>query len=393
MSGTSLDGLDLALCAIAGSGPGTAVTLERFRTAPYDAATRARLREVVFREQVSLAALCAANGWLAELHARLVRESLAAWGVTPAEVDALASHGQTVYHAPAAWREDGSEGGEPHQATARHAMPHHATLQIGDGDRLAVATGILTVSDLRQKEIAGGGQGAPLVPYVDALLYGDPARGRVLVNLGGIANFTWLPPAGGGAPAAGDTGPGNTLIDGAVRRDFPGIAEGFDREGALAARGAVHAGALAALKAHPYFGAPCPKSTGPELFGEAYVAQALAAAGVPGLGGAELVATLTRFTAETLAETLRREAPALAGAEGFVTGGGRHNRTLMGWLRDLLPELTWRESDLLGVPPDAKEALVFAVLANETLAGAGFAVPFGSTGRPPLGFGKLSFPD
>jgi anhydro-N-acetylmuramic acid kinase len=335
--------------------------------------------------------------------------------VAAAEVDLLASHGQTVFHAPGSWRPDGDARGPV----------RHATLQLGDGDLLAVRTGLLTVSDFRQKEIAGGGQGAPLAPYAEALLYRG-AEPRVLLNLGGIANFTWLPPLGSDAPVrSGDTGPANTLLDRAARLAAPD-GPGFDADGAGAARGAVDAGLLARLKAHPYFALRCPKSTGPELFGEAYLAEALEWVGERAPRGNDLLATLTRLTVDTVAATLVREVPRLAEASLYVSGGGRHNATLMRWLAAALPQVRFADGAALGIPPDAKEAVLFAVLGNEAVAGPGFAMrdvgapgdvaagratagaaaagqavpgdgvadhagPGGSGRR--LTFGKLSFPD
>ena len=251
-------------------------------------------------------------------------------------------------------------------------------------------TGILTVSDFRQKEIAGGGQGAPLAPYAEALCCAAPGRSRVLLNVGGIANFTWLPAEDPQRWVSGDTGPGNTLIDGAVREAFPERTEGFDPGGMLAAEGRVHGAALARLKAHPYFARPMPKSTGPEAFGAQFVADALAGLGGAAPNGHDLIATLTRLTAETVAEAIQRTVTPLAQSELIVSGGGAHNRTLMGWLEALLPGMTVLDSAVLGIPADAKEAVLFAVLANETLAGEGFAAPGGS-GR--ISFGKLSFAD
>ena len=399
MSGTSLDGLDLALCRLRGHGTGTQLELLHFANEPYTEDDKTRLRALAFREQVSLRELTIAHGWLAHRHAAMVLAALQAWGVAPKQVDCLASHGQTLYHAPQSWGAEVAESAPgdvpPYSAALQSATLHSATLQIGDGDRLALRTGILTLSDFRQKEIAGGGQGAPLAPYAEALLFGGAARARILLNLGGIANFTWLPAAGDERPiVSGDTGPANTLIDLAVRRQFPGQPEGFDRDGAIAAGGSVNPALLATLKAHPYFARCCPKSTGPEMFGEAYLAEAMerTAAGGGARDPADVVATLTRLTAETVAEALRREAPMLGGVEIIVSGGGSHNATLAGWLRGLLPELQWCGVESLGVPPDAKEAVLFAVLANETLCGAGFADQ-GGLGAGRIGFGKLSFPD
>jgi anhydro-N-acetylmuramic acid kinase len=269
----------------------------------------------------------------------------------------------------------------------------HSTLQIGDADRLAWTTGILTVSDFRQKEIAGGGQGAPLAPYAEALLFAKPGTSRILLNIGGIANFTWLPPD---EPVrrwiSGDTGPGNTLIDRAVRLHFPELSEGFDRDGALAAAGKVDPQALAGAKSHPYFSRPFPKSTGPEEFGPEFFSRLETL--VPSVTREHalgLVALCTRLTAETIADALRSVVQPLTGAELFASGGGAHNRTLMRWLGELLPGVAIHDSAALGIPPDAKEAVLFAVLANETLAGAGFPARDGSGRR--ITFGKISLPD
>ena len=406
MSGTSLDGLDMALCRVRGHGPATVVELLHHATDPYSEEEQERLRELISQEEVPLKALCIAHAWLAERHARTVLKTLRGWKFPAKRVDCLASHGITAYHAPGSWERKGE--------------PRHATLQIGDGDHLAVHTGILTLSDFRQKEIAGGGQGAPLAPYAEALLFGGAARPRILLNLGGIANFTWLPAQGEAtpqgnatAPVYGDTGPANGLIDRAVRKYFPERKEGFDRDGRLAAAGTVHQGLLLALLAHPYFALACPKSTGPETFGEEYLEHVLTASGATGSSATvsadagfgtagtrtteeaapeDVVATLTRLTAATVAETLRRELPGLARTDIYLSGGGKRNPTLTAWLAEALPELEWHDSAELGIPPDAKEAVLFAVLANETLSGTGFRPPNAKRGAT-FGFGKISFPD
>jgi anhydro-N-acetylmuramic acid kinase len=403
MSGTSLDGLDLALCHIAGHGAGTRLELLRFATRPYAPAERERLREIAFREEVPLRRLIQLQGWLAEWHAQAVSAQLAEWRLRPEDVDALASHGQTVFHAPsrAPHPPTPSPYGEGVSRRSRdggevaYDAPEtlHSTLQIGDGDRLAVRTGILAVSDFRQKEIALGGQGAPLAPYAEALLFARPGRSRVLLNIGGIANFTWLPPEDPLSRwIAGDTGPGNTLIDAAVRRYFPNQSEGYDRDGRLAGEGRVDPRAVAWLKENAYFARPFPKSTGPEEFAPGILDFLHQFVASEGRGrGRNIVATVTRLSAETIADAIRATVRPLAGSELIVSGGGARNRTLMRWLAETLPEVTLAESAVLGIPPQAKEAVLFAVLANETLAGAGFAARDGS-GRQ-AGFGKISFPD
>ncbi|MDQ2794547.1 MAG: anhydro-N-acetylmuramic acid kinase [Bacteroidota bacterium] len=380
MSGTSLDGLDVALCRLAGHGPNTRLTLEYFQTVPYDEDTKSRIREVFARDSVSLESLTLLNPWLGQLHARAVLACLAEWQIAPAEVDLIASHGQTVYHAP------------------RHQHQHpdfnlNATLQIGDGDHLAVTTGIITLSDFRQKHVAAGGEGAPLAAYGDFLLLSSPAEERLLLNLGGIANFTYLPCAGGDATTAfsTDTGPGNTLLDATVRAHRPNLA--YDEDGRLALAGHPHAGLLAALLAHPFFAAPLPKTTGPELFGPAYLAAAQQRSATETLPLEDLLATLAEFSAVGVARAVQlafagRPAP----PAGYASGGGAHNPALMQALARHLSGTHFGRTDELGVPGDAKEAILFAVLANEAVAGTPVAIGAGRQRVPAVSMGKVSFP-
>ena len=380
MSGTSLDGLDVALCRLEGHGPGTRLTLEQFRTVPYEENTKQRIREVFARDTVRLEYLTLLNPWLGRLHARAVLACLAEWQVAPAEVDLIASHGQTIYHAPR------------HQ----HQRPDfnlNATLQIGDGDHLAVATGIVTLSDFRQKHVAAGGEGAPLAAYGDFLLLSSSAEERLLLNLGGIANFTYLPRAGGDAATAfsTDTGPGNTLLDATVRAHRPNLA--YDEDGRLALAGRVHAGLLAELLAHPFFAAPLPKTTGPELFGPAYLAAAQQRSATAGLPLEDLLATLAELSAVGVARAVQlafagRPAPMAV----YASGGGAHNPALMQALAHHLPGTRFARTDELGVPGDAKEAILFAVLANEAVAGTPVAIGAGRQRVPAVGMGKVSFP-
>ena len=379
MSGTSMDGLDVALCLLSGHGLSTTFKVLQHRTIAYSANERARIAALVSQEEVVLRDLCILNAWLAELHASWVMACLEDWGVPRSEVDCLASHGQTIYHAPGSWTREGHT--------------RHATLQLVDGDHLAVRTGILTVSDFRQKEVAGGGEGAPIAPYAESLILSGPTP-RIMLNIGGVANFNWLPPKGAGVLSVfGDTGPGNALIDRAVRQFFPEIEEGYDKDGHLAKEGKVNDRLLAWMKDDPYFERRNPKSTGPETFGDAYLAESWERARRLDMSPADLVATFTRLTAETIADTLRSELPSLAGTELYGSGGGWRNPTLRRWFRECLEGPTFHDVEDLGVSTAAKEALLFAVLANEALCGQGF-VPLlrGSEGQR-YSFGKLSFPD
>ncbi len=380
MSGTSLDGLDVALCRLSGHGPGTRLVLEQFCTVPYDDDTRARIRTVFAGGQVSLESLTLLHPWLGRLHAAAVLACLRRWQVAPAEVDLIASHGQTVYHAPQ----------HQHQ---RLDYPLNATLQLGDGDHVAVGTGIITLSDFRQKHVAAGGEGAPLAAYGDFLLLSSPDEERLLLNLGGIANFTYLPRAGQD-PArvfSTDTGPGNTLLDGTVRAHCPQLA--YDEDGRLAAAGLVLPALLAALLAHPFFAAPRPKTTGPELFGSAYLAAARQRSHTTALGLEDTLATLAELSAVGVARAVQaafagRAAPVAV----YVSGGGAHNPTLLAALARHLPGARLATTAGLGVPPDAKEAILFAVLANEAVAGQPVALGAGRQRVPAVGLGKVSFP-
>ena len=221
MSGTSLDGLDVALCRISGSGPDTRVVLEAFATVPYTDELKADIRLVFAKDQINFEHLCLLNPYIGRLHGQMILDCLQTWGIQPDAIDCVASHGQTVYHAP--------------KSQHRKATFPNATLQIGDGDHIAAVTGILTFSDFRQKHVAHGGEGAPLAVYGDYFMFSDPDENRILLNMGGIANFTYLPATGDATNVfTTDTGPGNTLLD-AYARQF--LDKPYDENGLLAASG------------------------------------------------------------------------------------------------------------------------------------------------------------
>ncbi|MDO7875394.1 anhydro-N-acetylmuramic acid kinase [Hymenobacter sp. ASUV-10] len=363
MSGTSLDGLDLALCRCYGHGTKLRVQLERFATFPYSNSFRQRLRDIS-QPTVSLEELTILNAEIARRHVATVLAALEEWEVFPDEVDLLASHGQTVWHSPR------------HQRPG-HPYAHHATLQLGDGDHLAALSSIITVADFRQKHVAHGREGAPLAGYADKLLFAQPGENRLLLNLGGIANFTFLP-ADGGPTLVTDTGPANTLLDAVTRQYFPGRS--YDDNGNLAAQGTPHPALLTALLAHPFFTAPLPKTTGPELFHLAYLQAAQLATHTTSLPPTDLLATLVELTAASVALAARRCLPE-GPAQVYVSGGGSHNMTLFQALERNLPEAQFATIDTLGIPADAKEAVLFAVLANETVAG-----------QPEFSLGKICLP-
>ena len=357
MSGTSLDGLDIALCAISGSGSQTRIQLEQFITIPYPADWQAKLKAVSSVPVVDMLELTLIHTELGRLHGQWILDALGQWGVDPSQVDAIASHGQTVFHAPRNLHGDLSRP--------------HATLQIGDGDHIATVTGILTVSDFRQKYTAVGGEGAPMVPFVDDILFKADVETRILLNIGGIANFTVVPPRGIlDGRASTDTGPGNTLIDQLVRRYWP--ERRFDTDGEIALSCEYDEDLLQALLQDPWLKTTLPRTTGPEYFNIAWFEGIANRNGIALPSPEVQVATATRFSAVTIASALKVMQPDLGSSAMYLSGGGMHNPALIGALRSLLPGLPIRSFNEIGFDPDAKEAVLFAVLANELLAGDGF---------------------
>lgn len=378
MSGTSLDGLDIALCGIKGRGKDTKVTLKHFTTYPYKDSLQRKIREIFAQDVVKLSTVCMLNPRIASLHARMVLESLEKWGIKPEEVDCIASHGQTIYHAP----------------KRLHMKPHYtnSTLQIGDGDHLAQRTGIITISDFRQKHIAAGGEGAPLVVYGDYVLFSSNTENRILLNIGGIANFTYLPANEDAKEVrATDTGAGNTLMDTAIRNSLPPML--YDDEGMIASAGKVHIDLLKTLKAHPFFLQSFPKTTGQELFNMKFFQEAQRNANALDISTADLVATLTRFTAETIAEAIQEYVPDWQASTVYMSGGGAKNLTLTKHLHELLAPCQFNELRTLGFPPTAKEATLFALLAHQTLTGTVLRLGNNPTHIPAISLGKISLPD
>ena len=375
MSGTSLDGLDVALCRISGSGPGTTVAVEHFATVPYTEDLKADIRLIFAKDQIKFEQLCLLNPYIGRLHGQMILDCLRSWGIDPQDVDAVASHGQTVYHAP--------------RSQHKRVKFPNATLQIGDGDHVAAVTGIITFSDFRQKHVAHGGEGAPLAVYGDYFMFSKAGENRILLNMGGIANFTYLPADGDASNVfTTDTGPGNTLLD-AYARQF--LNKPYDEDGQLAAQGVINANLLLTLKTNAFFDAPFPKTTGPEVFNTDYVEAAQSHSGTQSLDPADLMATLGQFTVETIVEAIQRVMKPNETYKVYMSGGGVHNPVLTITLQQLLPNCSFTLTDELGIDGDAKEAVLFAVLANESLAGG--STSFGNRqGVPSVTMGKISFP-
>lgn len=369
MSGTSLDGLDLVLCSFEQYGYDTKCDCLHYETMPYSEEEKNIIRQVYAQTQISLQALTCIHAWLGDMMAEKIVAFIQKHKIEVSEIDAIAHHGQTIFHAP------------------KHLHPKdifpNATLQIGEADRIAYKTGIVTVSDFRQKHIAAGGEGAPLVVYGDQLLYASESLHRVLVNIGGIANFTLLSPkkAVQSTVLASDIGAGNCLIDSAVRAFFPDMQ--WDEGGALAQQGTLQPTWLEQWLKDDFLQLPYPKTTGTEYFNANFWQRVVNKEANP----LDVICTLTHFTAECIAKAIVMNAP--VGAEVVITGGGARNTFLGGLLQKKLGNAYyWRTAEEIGILSDAKEAILFALLANETLMHQGIALG----NMPAFTMGKISLP-
>jgi anhydro-N-acetylmuramic acid kinase len=373
MSGTSLDGLDIALCEIEGFGAATKVEIKQFETISYEPSFKEKIKEIFSKHEVDLEKVCLLNAHVGIQHASMINTCLQKWNIQKEAVDIIASHGQTIYHAPTILHKKEGYG--------------NATLQIGDGDHIAVHTGIITLSDFRQKHIAAGGEGAPLAVYGDYLIFSKAGENRIMLNMGGIANFTFLH---GDLDASKmfstDVGTGNTLMDAVMQKYF--VGKYFDEDAAVALQGTVNDALLAALKENDFFAKGFPKTTGPELFNLAYLQKALKHTNTTTINVNDIMATLCKFSADMIVDAILRS----MNDEPFViysSGGGMHNPLLMQHLKTQMPNAIFKTTDDLDINPDAKEAVLFAILANEALCGG--STNFGN-GVPSVSMGKVSFP-
>lgn len=353
MSGTSLDGIDAALVRVRGSGTETHVVLERFLCTPYESDLRRRLLAAASGEALPSAEHARLHFQVAASFAKAALAVLEAACVRPQDVDALASHGQTLFHH--------ATGSGVTEASA-------ATWQAGALPVLSALTGIAAVGDFRSADVALGGTGAPLVPYADFLLRRSATENRLLLNLGGIANVTYLR-AGcdSGDVLAWDVGPGNMVLD-ALARDL--LGSDHDAGGVFAAQGRADAAWVESLVGEPFFRRAAPKSAGREQFGADYVRRLGDEGTRRGVQGADLMATAVALTAAAAASARRQPPLDVQPLDAvYVCGGGRHNAALMHQLEARFAPVAVRGIEALGFDADAKEALDFAVLGNETLCG------------------------
>jgi anhydro-N-acetylmuramic acid kinase len=382
MSGTSLDGIDAALLEVRGGealagapAADPSATLLAYRSEAYPAERREALRALIENGPATLEDISRLNVRLGTWMAEAALGVCEAAGVDPADVAAIGAHGQTVWHDPPAAGRRGS------------------TLQLGDAATLAERTGIAVVSDLRSRDMAAGGQGAPLVPWADRILFTAPDRARALQNLGGMGNVTWLPAGGARAPGAFlafDTGPGVALLDAAAELATAGALR-FDAEGALALRGVVDEPLLRRLMAHPFLAETPPRSTGRESFGRPFLLE-IVGDREPGRPEAwvDLLATLTAFTARAIGDAYRRWVLPRGVDEVFLTGGGAHNPALQRAIEAELAPLPVRPGHALDFDPDAREAGAFALLAWAHLGGVPANVPEATGASGPRVLGSLT---
>ncbi|MBE2183542.1 MAG: anhydro-N-acetylmuramic acid kinase [Anaerolineae bacterium] len=357
MSGTSADGIDAALCEISGAPPSLQVRMLAAQSTPFEHDFQRLIHEQGTLATSRIDALSRLHFELGARFGAAVLALLDQAGFSPSQLDLIGLHGQTV------WHEIDLNG----KAVA--------SLQIGEAAVVAENTGITTISNFRARDIAAGGQGAPLTSYIDWLLLRHPTHWRAVQNIGGISNVTLLPPLNTphALPVAFDTGPGNALLDEAVRALTSG-EKSLDLDGAMAAQGRCDESWLSQLMEHPYFQRRGPKTTGRELFGREMALRLVSEGHARGLSAEATLATLTALTATSIAQAYQAYAPVMP-AEVIIGGGGGHNPTLIAMLRARLPGAQIRSHEDIGMDTDNKEALVFAVLAYESWFGRHGALP------------------
>lgn len=371
MSGTSADSIDAACVRFAGAPPRLDWELLSFVTLPMTAELRQEIFAAFRPETGTVDKLCQLNFTLGEWFAKASLEAVKAANLTPAQVDFIGSHGQTVWHIP-----PNSGEGVP------------STLQLGNPAVIAERTGITVVSDFRSRDMAAGGQGAPLVPFVDNLLLSHPTLSRAVQNIGGIGNVTWLPAGGAGEAFGFDTGPGNMLLDRAAEVLTQGQMH-CDMDGKMAFAGKIQENFLQKwMSEEPYFTRKPPKSTGRELFGvqrcDVYLKE------MAGLSKEDILATLTAFTARSTAEAYKNFLPALPD-EVLLCGGGARNPAIAAMLQKELPTSRIGRTEDAGLPGDSKEAVAFAVLGYETMNRRPGNLPAATGAKGPVILGSITY--
>ena len=376
ISGTSCDGIDACLAKITGNGSSTEIEIIEFETYPY----KNEIRELIFdasNEQTgTVDKICQLNFILGQLFADAAVQIAGKSSIPISDIDIIGSHGQTIYHI--------SSLKEKADKKVR------STLQIAEPSVIARETGVTTVGDFRTGDIAAGGEGAPLVPYADFILFGKDGIDRAIQNIGGIANVTFLP-AGCSINEiiAFDNGPGNMIIDCFVEIITDGRLK-YDKDGELASKGKLNQGLLERLCSHPYLSIPPPKSTGREDFGFQFSDDLYEKLKRDNVDILDTITTATAFTAKSISDSYRKYIqPSYRISEVVMSGGGVYNPVLFKFLKDYLGDIEIRKVEEFGIPSDAKEALAFAILANETICGNTGNVPSATGARERVVLGKI----
>lgn len=376
MSGTSADGIDVALVRISGAPPAITAKFERHHHVRFPAVVRDAVLRLANGAPTTTEEISQLNFLLGEEFARAAIAACKRWRVPLRQISLIGSHGQTIFH----------------QGVAAPFLGRRvaSTLQIGEPSVIAERTGVTTIGDFRPADMAAGGQGAPLVPFVDYLLYRDARIGRVALNIGGIANLTVIPAgARPGQLFAFDIGPGNMVIDAIVETATHGRAH-YDRDSRLAIRGKLLPGFLSTLLKEPYLRKRPPKTAGREQFGHAYAEKILGWGKRHRASTEDLVRTATVFTSLSIADAVRRFVmPRARVDELIVAGGGARNPLLMAQLAASLPDIEIVPASEFGIPAEAKEAFAFAVLAYEAFHGRTNTLPSATGARHPAVMGKL----
>ena len=381
MSGTSVDGVDAALVEISGTDSEPKVKLLAFENKPYPPQVREKIFSLFTPANATVDKVGYMNFLLGEIYAKSALSVIEKAGLKPEDIDAVGSHGQTIWHAPIPESPDG--------------IPVAYTVQIGEGSVIAERTGITTVSDFRVADMAAGGQGAPLVPFSEYLLYRREKETILLQNIGGIGNMTVMP--AGAKPRdifAFDTGPGNMIIDAVISAMTHG-EKTYDAGGEMAAKGRVCDALLELFKEEPYYSQPLPKTTGREHFGVQYTAKILDWWKQNPIPAEDLLATVTDLTAYSIADAYERYVlPKYQASEIIVGGGGSYNATLLGFMKKRFAPhgVAVRTQEDLGLSSDAKEAVAFALMADCCLRGKANTLPSVTGAQHPAVMGKVSQP-
>lgn len=388
MSGTSADGIDVAILRMMGKGFSTRFSLLASQHFSYDPPVRKKILSLMNSKSASVAELSRLNFLLGDLYAEAILETQCKNRI--AKLDLVGCHGQTLYHQGEAAVFLSSKARAARWGTRAVAC----TWQSGEGAVIAARVGAPVVSDFRPADIAANGKGAPLVPFLDYLVYRHRSRGRILQNIGGIANLSAIPTAAAAEDViAFDTGPGNMVIDGCMQQLYN---KPYDRDGKIAAAGSIREGVIKESLRSPFFRQPPPKTAGREQFGREFTASFVRRFG-RGAGKEDIIATAAALTARSIAESLKRfvfkDGTQPRFHDYIIAGGGARNLTLVKMIKDEISQwgLKLRSSEEFGVPPDAKEAIAFAVLAYQTWHRLPSNVPSATGAARPAILGKISY--